>query len=60
MTDKEMIPTYFCKGCESTMDDPRHKYSNRYSKFEACPLCTTNEELYVLEYGDKNEKEEKS
>lgn len=53
MTDELTTLTYFCEGCESVMDDPRGKYSARYSKFEACPLCMTNEELYVLEYGDK-------
>jgi uncharacterized protein YlaI len=54
MTDEVTTSTYFCEGCESVMDDPRNKYSNRYAKFEACPLCMTNEELYQLEYGATN------
>ncbi len=53
MTDEMTTSTYFCEGCESVMDDPRNKYSNRYARFQACPLCMTNEELYQLEYGDK-------
>jgi hypothetical protein len=52
MTEND-VPIYVCAGCESKMPDPRHKYSNRYSKFEACPLCMTNEELYELEFGGK-------
>jgi hypothetical protein len=53
MTDETINPIYFCKGCESEVEDRGGAYKERYSKFEACPLCMTNEELYQLEYGDK-------
>ena len=53
MTEENTDPIYFCEGCQSEMSDPDNVYLDRYSKFEACPLCMTNEELYALEYGDK-------
>lgn len=57
MSDELTNPIYFCEGCESEMEDRGGAYEERYSKFEACPLCMTNEELYELEYGSKSKKE---
>ena len=51
----ENIPIYVCDGCESEMPDPNNSKKERYGKFEACPLCMTNEELYELEFGDKRD-----
>lgn len=52
MTEND-VPIYVCAGCQSVMPDPRRQYSNRYSNLEARPLCMTNDELYILEYGNK-------
>lgn len=57
MTDKFANSTYFCEGCESEMEDRGGAYHERYSKYEACPLCMTNEELYELEFGTKSKKD---
>lgn len=56
MTDiYENAPIYVCEGCGTKFDN-LYNYCDRYAPYEACPSCMTNEELYELEFGTKNER----
>jgi len=50
MTELHAQP-YVCAGCDTKFEN-LYNYA-RYEPYDACPSCMTNEELYELRFGGK-------